>query len=192
MIENSTHLNAEQEFMVTTVGELDPLGKDAHEPGAKLDHGKPRPALVLSGFVNAIADIGNGYITEPDSNTLSLLKYFADDIIHPDRQSAGFTYVVATYPKALMEVIKVGTFGAAKYTDDGWKSVPNGFNRYSDAMLRHIFKELIGETHCKDSGLLHAAHAAWNALARAELGGYADLLTLTAASALERLEAMLK
>lgn len=72
------------------------------------------------------------------------------------------------FGKALREVGSVGTFGAGKYTRGGWQSVPDGGNRYTAAMLRHVFKEHY-EACDTDSGLLHAAHAAWNALARLEL-----------------------
>lgn len=102
--------------------EKDPLGKDAHEAGAKLDAGKRRDGLVLLSFARALAAVS-----------------------------------------------AVGTYGANKYTDNGWMSVPNGVNRYTDAMLRHILSEASGELTDKDTGLLHAAHAAWNALSRLDL-----------------------
>lgn len=102
--------------------EKDPNGIDAHAPGAKLDAGKLRPALVLGGFANA-----------------------------------------------LIAVTKVGTDGANKYTDNGWKEVANGFARYSDAEARHRLKRESGETTDTDSGSLHLAHEAWNALAKLEL-----------------------
>lgn len=102
--------------------ESDPTGRGAHEPGAKLDAGKPRCALVLGGF-----------------------------------------------SRALEQVALVGTFGAAKYTDNGWRTVPNGQERYSDALYRHLLQEAQGQDSDPDSGLLHAAHTAWNALARLEL-----------------------
>ena len=74
------------------------------------------------------------------------------------------------FPRALTEVARVATFGAEKYTDNGWVSVPDGETRYTDAMYRHLLAEAQGETHdIKESGLRHAAHAAWNALARLEL-----------------------
>ena len=69
---------------------------------------------------------------------------------------------------ALLEVAKVSTYGAHKYTPNGWKSVPDGVQRYSDAMLRHLLAESISPTD-DESGLLHAAQVAWNALARLEL-----------------------
>lgn len=34
--------------------ERDPHGKDPHEPGAKLDAGKSRPWLMISGFAHAL------------------------------------------------------------------------------------------------------------------------------------------
>lgn len=100
--------------------EKDPLGKDPHQPGAKLDDGKPDASLLLM------------------------------------------------FGKALTEVAQVGTFGAKKYTRGGWRTVPNGFDRYTAALVRHMLAE-DHEADDDDSGLLHAAHAAWNALARLQL-----------------------
>ena len=102
--------------------ENDPNGKDAHEAGAKLDHGKNRLGLVISGFSRALQAVG-----------------------------------------------EVGTYGANKYTDNSWVQVPDGVNRYTDAMYRHLMKEASGEVYDQDTKLLHAAHAAWNALARLDL-----------------------
>jgi hypothetical protein len=47
--------------------------------------------------------------------------------------------------------------------------VPDGVNRYSNAMVRHLIKEGKGEFLDPDSSLPHAAHTAWGALARLEL-----------------------
>jgi hypothetical protein len=102
------------------VNETDPTGRLAHEPGAKLDSGKPMAGVLL--------DFG----------------------------------------LALLEVAKVGTFGAKKYSRGGWQHVPDGVNRYTDALMRHLLAEQ-GESHDHESGLLHAAQAAWNSLARLEL-----------------------
>lgn len=71
--------------------------------------------------------------------------------------------------RAITEVAKIGTFGAAKYTDNGWIAVPDGFRRYEDAQQRHAAKRHMGETNDSDSGLLHLAHEAWNALAKLDL-----------------------
>jgi len=77
--------------------------------------------------------------------------------------------VLGSFVNALEEVSSVGTIGAAKYSDDGWLAVPDGVNRYTDAMLRHLLKEWQGERVDADTEQLHAAQVAWNALARLEL-----------------------
>jgi hypothetical protein len=72
------------------------------------------------------------------------------------------------FGKALEAVGRIGTFGASKYSRGGWQSVPGGQERYTAALLRHLFKEHYQDND-PDSGLLHSAHTAWNALARLEL-----------------------
>lgn len=63
----------------------------------------------------------------------------------------------------------MGTFGAKKYTEQGWCVVENGVQRYTNAMYRHLLLEAMGEENDVESELLHSAHTAWNALARLEL-----------------------
>ena len=77
--------------------------------------------------------------------------------------------VLGGFALALRQVGLVGTYGAAKYSDNGWMQVPNGQARYTDAMVRHLLAEAAGETHDRETSIRHAAHAAWNALARLEL-----------------------
>jgi hypothetical protein len=103
--------------------EFDPLGFKPHEPGAKLDAGKP-------------------------SVWRGLFDYF---------------------PRACLAVATVSTLGAKKYSWKGWESVPDGVNRYGDALARHMLKEGMGEIWDPETGELHATHAAWNAFARLEL-----------------------
>lgn len=105
----------------TRCKELDPTGRSAGEPGAKLDAGKPR---------------------------MELLQDFA---------------------LALKEVAWVATYGAEKYSEGGWQTVPDGAKRYSGAMLRHYFAEKVEEFDSEDPRFMHAAQVAWNALARLEL-----------------------
>jgi hypothetical protein len=103
-------------------GTFDPTGVDQHAPGAKLDGGKLRPALVLGGFASAVD-----------------------------------------------AMVKVGSDGARKYTDNGWKTVPNGKARYEDALLRHLLAHLRGELIDEESGSPHISHCMWNAAAIYEL-----------------------
>ncbi len=80
-----------------------------------------------------------------------------------------FRGAVSYFPRAIEAVAAVSAFGASKYAWKGWESVADGYNRYSDAMVRHLAYEGKGEVLDPDSGLLHRAHVAWNALASLEL-----------------------
>ena len=100
------------------IPEIDPKGLKQNDPGAKLDAGKPLPALVIGSFA-----------------------------------------------PGLLEVVKVGTDGARKYTPDGWKSVPDGPNRYMEALWRHLMAHMAGEIRDPQSKHRHMAHVCWNALA---------------------------
>ena len=77
--------------------------------------------------------------------------------------------VIGDFARSLKAVGEVGTYGAIKYTDGGWVEVPNGIKRYTDATMRHFLDEMSGVEYDKDTELLHAAHFAWNALARLDL-----------------------
>lgn len=60
---------------------------------------------------------------------------------------------------ALAEVL---TFGADKYTDDGWRTVPNAEKRYTAALGRHLNAAKRGETFDPESNLTHLQHALCN------------------------------
>jgi len=90
----------------------------------------------------------------------------ADGVKHDDgKPLAG---LLGDFSRALMAVAEVGTFGARKYTRGGWQSVPDGAQRYTDAMWRHLLAEQQAPLD-SESGLAHASHMAWDALARLEL-----------------------
>lgn len=84
-------------------------------------------------------------------------------------KSPVFRGLVDYFPRAIEAVAAVSAFGASKYAWKGWQDVRDGFGRYSDALVRHLTATAKGEVADKDSGLIHEAHAAWNALARLEL-----------------------
>ena len=77
--------------------------------------------------------------------------------------------VLGGFARALWAVSEIGSYGAVKYTENGWMQVPNGTNRYNDAKLRHWLKEQMGQDCDPDTEMLHAAHEAWNSLARLDL-----------------------
>lgn len=71
--------------------------------------------------------------------------------------------------KAINGLVTVLTFGARKYSPNGWRSVPNGRDRYLSALLRHIYALQTGELVDKESGLRHIDHAMCNVAFLAEL-----------------------
>lgn len=73
--------------------------------------------------------------------------------------------MIIDFRVAMEELCKVWEFGANKYEKSNWKKLANPVDRYTNAMLRHLLAE---ETNLVDdeSNLLHAAHIAFNALAR--------------------------
>ncbi len=77
--------------------------------------------------------------------------------------------VLQYFPRALVAVSNVSLFGANKYAWKGWEKVPDGINRYSDALGRHLLAEVIDGPIDDETQLLHASQVAWNALARLEL-----------------------
>lgn len=80
-----------------------------------------------------------------------------------------FRGLIDYFPNACMAVAEVSQKGAEKYTWKGWIDVPDGQLRYTDAVGRHLIKECLEGEIDPDFGLLHAAHLAWNAMARLEL-----------------------
>lgn len=74
------------------------------------------------------------------------------------------------FPHAIEAVTEISAFGAIKYSPGGWKKVPDGYDRYTEAMRRHYAAVCKGEIFDDDSKLPHDYQIAWNALARLELG----------------------
>lgn len=74
-------------------------------------------------------------------------------------------------PNALMALGKCMTWAieVKGYEEDDFLTVPDGPKKYRGAMLRHDLREILGETVDDESGLIHATHTAWNAMARLEI-----------------------
>ena len=105
-------------------------------------------------------------IKEKDPNGLDLKTpgAKADDGKSPVMQG-----VLQYFPRALLEVGRVSKAGAEKYSWKGWERVSDGPIRYGNALVRHILLEDMEGPYDRDTGLLHVAQEAWNALARLEL-----------------------
>ena len=76
--------------------------------------------------------------------------------------------VLGDFSLALNAVAMVGTYGANKYTRNGWESVPDAVERYTDAKWRHLLAQH-ESVYDNESELMHIAHEAWNTLAALEL-----------------------
>ena len=61
-------------------------------------------------------------------------------------------------------VAKILTFGAKKYSDNSWQGLPNFWNRYKGALLRHLTAISKGEMNDPESGLPHIDHVLCNAM----------------------------
>lgn len=70
---------------------------------------------------------------------------------------------------AFDEVVKVLTFGAQKYAPNNWRYVENAYERYFDALQRHVWAWKRGEQVDPESGLHHLAHAICSAMFIIEL-----------------------
>lgn len=56
------------------------------------------------------------------------------------------------------------TYGAKKYSDNSWKELPNFWQRYKGALLRHLTAIDEGELIDNESGLPHIDHVLCNAM----------------------------
>lgn len=63
---------------------------------------------------------------------------------------------------AIEHVSAVLTYGVEKYEECGWREVDP--KRYEDALLRHYLAWNSGNVYDEESGLLHLAHLACNAM----------------------------
>lgn len=65
---------------------------------------------------------------------------------------------------SLIAIAAVLSYGAQKYEENSWQSVPDGRKRYEDALIRHQLARGEGQTYDEESGLPHIAHMACNLL----------------------------
>ena len=123
--------------------------------------------LSLNSSNNSTEAIKNNKPSETTENIQQLhlpgMKY--------DEGKPNLSLVFGGFNKALLDVGYIGTFGARKYTPNGWKEVDNLYERYSSALLRHMFAAMssrVKDIYDNETGRLHLAHVAWNALALTE------------------------
>lgn len=87
-----------------------------------------------------------------------------EDAIKNDRKDHKLMWELLPL-NVIEEAVRVYTYGAQKYAPNSWQNLPNGYNRYKAALLRHLTLIDQGEHFDKESGLLHASQVLWNAIA---------------------------
>ena len=78
------------------------------------------------------------------------------------KDDAGKTRFELLLPEFEEQVAEILTFGAEKYTQDGWRKVDNPVERYYGSLRRHINAWRSGEKDDIETGKSHLAHAACN------------------------------
>jgi len=127
----------------------------------------------MSNSMQELADRANKYLGKDPSGKDPHEKGAKLDL----GKSPIFDGVLQYFPRALRKVAQLSEWGATRYSWEGWRSVPDGFRRYSNAMGRHILAEKTEGLYDLDAKndpkypaeILHATQVAWNALARLDL-----------------------
>lgn len=82
-----------------------------------------------------------------------------------DKGKLRIAEMLEDFNEPLQEMCRVWQYGAHLYSKGNWKFVDNAKDRYTNALMRHLLSEKYNK-YDYDSKLMHAAHVAWNALAR--------------------------
>lgn len=81
--------------------------------------------------------------------------------------------VLYRFPRAILAVAEISEHGTMKHEvpldDVSYRDLPDGAMLYREAGCRHMLKEAIEGPIDPDFNKLHAAHEAWDALARLEI-----------------------
>lgn len=88
-----------------------------------------------------------------------------------DRKPNPMRDVYLEFPRAMLAIAVVTAYGAEKHAPRGWQTFDPeyGLNYHIGKLGRHLLdRELHGEINHSDGSVLHAAQAAWNALALLE------------------------
>lgn len=93
--------------------------------------------------------------TKDSNNQESIKNDFKDDKLRWDLLPM----------EEIEDIVKVYHAGAKKYGPNNWQNLDNGFERYRAAAARHLMEYLKGERVDADTGCLHLAQYAWNAIA---------------------------
>lgn len=133
----------------------------------------PEYIKIVKGRETTMEEYLNNGCTVPSSDYAELDKQATVEQVQQlhlpgmkyDEGKPNLSLVFGGFSKALVDVGQIGTFGARKYTPNGWKEVDRLCERYMSAMLRHTMAVLDSTPFDNETGRHHLAHVAWNALA---------------------------
>lgn len=91
-------------------------------------------------------------------------KMVRENPVPIDKKDQGKLQYSLIEPTFLRDLAKVLTMGAEKYSADGYKTVPDGKKRYTDALLRHVVDAMLGIKVDAESGLSPWSHVAANCM----------------------------
>lgn len=121
---------------------------------------------TLDGYLDNGCTVPSSNYAELDKQaTIETVKQLHLPGMKYDKDKPNLSLVFGGFNKALLDVGYIGTFGARKYIPNGWKDVDNLTERYTSALLRHLFSAMANDKFDTETGRLHLAHVAWNALA---------------------------
>ena len=126
--------------------------------GLKHDDDKPEVFNILTREL-----INFAYPLDDDQSTKKIFTAYLDqkwlELFHLLRFDSDF----------LPRYCRSSHSGAVTYPDYlNWQKVDNGYDRYRNALGRHLLAHFHGEEEDADSGLSHLDHAAWNLYAVAK------------------------
>lgn len=120
-----------------------------------------QPTIILDGVVDVI-DIPNTQVLSYDLTDDGTGKKY-------DSGKSMVGTLCRVFPRALLGVGQCIRFGQTKYPNPkNWSLVEDGFNRYTDSLMRHLLKMFAGQEIDPETKLPHVFHVCWNALAIAE------------------------
>lgn len=150
--------------------------KDASCPCTPLEH-RPVPGeagiwRTLSGSSTVCeADVAIQPTPDPKMNVASSKPTADATLVGRKIGKVRMDLVMQDMPRAIESLARVMTWALEEkgYKESDWLHVPNGEQVYSAGLHRHDNKEKRGQEFDDESGLEHAIHTAWNAMARVEL-----------------------
>lgn len=126
----------------------DPLGESVHY-------------YLSNGKVDSDKQNDEDLMMLPENKEGSMIT---ETFVKNDRKDNKVMMELLPWPE-LEEIAKVYTAGAKKYGPNRWQNLPDGYQRYKGAMLRHLTEHEKGNLIDSETGCYHIAQCAWNAIA---------------------------